>query len=195
MCITTLKKKLDSALSESIFFLHALSGCDTTSRSYSIGKVTVLTKYTALNKSATVFMSPSSSQQDIQQEGEDVMLMIYGCTTSPSLNAARTSKFPMKVTTSTQYASPEKLSPMSDSASFHSHRTYHQVQSWHGNDIASKVLGWKATPIGPIPIRMTQPAVPERLLKIIRCNCGGQCDTKTCNCRKDALQCTPTCGQ
>ena len=71
MCITTL------SLSESILFLHALSGCDTTSRPYGIGKVTVLTKYTTLNTSGTVFISPSSSQQDIQQAREDAMLEIY----------------------------------------------------------------------------------------------------------------------
>lgn len=195
VCINTLKKKLDPALSESLLFLHAFSGCDTTSRPYGIGKVTVLTKYTALNKSAAVFMSPSSSKQDIEQAGEDAMLEIYGCTTSLSLNAARVTKFLLKVATSTQYVSPEKLPPTNEAAAFHSHRTYHQVQRWLGNDIASDVWGWKTTPAGLVPIRMTQPAAPEQLLKVIRCNCGGQCDKKTCTCRKNGLQCTPACGQ
>ena len=141
------------------------------------------------------FMFIDISRYFIQQAGEDAMLEIYGCATSPSLNAARATKFLMQVATSTQYVSPEKLPPTSDAASFHSQRTYHQVQAWRGNNISSEVWGWKATPTGLAPIRMTQPAAPERLLKIIRCNCGGQCDKKTCTCRKNALQCTPACGQ
>lgn len=67
VCITTLKKNLDPALSEALLFLHAVSGCDTTSRSYGIGKVTVLTKYAALKKSTSVFLSPSSSKEDIEK--------------------------------------------------------------------------------------------------------------------------------
>ena len=43
-CISTLKKKLDPHLSKSTLFLHAVSGCDTTSRPYGIGKVGVLKK-------------------------------------------------------------------------------------------------------------------------------------------------------
>ena len=51
MCITTLKKKLDPALPQSIPILHTLSsGCESTSKPYGLGKVTVLTKYTALKK-------------------------------------------------------------------------------------------------------------------------------------------------
>ena len=98
----------------------------------------------------------------------------------------------MKVATSTQYVSPEKFPPTSDATSFHSHRTYHQVQAWRGSDIASEVWGWKATLIRLVPIIT---AAPERLLKIIQCNCGGQCDKQTCTCRNNTLQYTPACGK
>jgi hypothetical protein len=195
VCITTLKKNLDAALAEALLFLHALSGCDTTSRPYGIGKVTVLSKYAALKESISVFMSPSSLKEDIEKAGEEALLVIYGCTASLSLNSARVAKFMQKVATATQYVSPEKLPPTCDAAAFHSHRTYHQVQAWRGNDISPNDWGWKASSAGLVPIRMTQPAAPERLLKIMRCNCNGKCDNNRCTCRKNRLHCTTACGQ
>ncbi|KAK3753792.1 hypothetical protein QZH41_006474 [Actinostola sp. cb2023] len=100
VCITTLKKKLDPSLSEALLFLHAISGCDTTSRPHGIGKVTVLKKYAALKNSTYIFMSPSSSKEAIEKAGEKALLVIYGCPTSPNLNSARVKKFQVMVATS-----------------------------------------------------------------------------------------------
>ncbi|KAG0713878.1 hypothetical protein GWK47_015218 [Chionoecetes opilio] len=125
VCVTTLAKKLDPLLSGALLFLHAFSGCDTTSRPYGIGKVSVLKKYAELERCSSIFMSPSSSKAEIERAGEDALLIIYGCTTSLSLDSARVDKFQQKVGTATQYVSPEKLPPTSDAAIFHSHRAYH----------------------------------------------------------------------
>ena len=123
MCINTLKLGLTPSISSAILFLHAMSGCDTTSRLFGVGKVTVLAKHAALQKSADVFMLPTSSKKDIETAGEEALLVIYGCTSSVTLDAARVTKFLQKVATSTQYVSPEKLPPTSDAAAFHSYRT------------------------------------------------------------------------
>jgi len=195
VCITTLKKKLDPSLSEALLFLHAISGCDTTSRPHGIGKVTVLKKYAALKNSTYIFMSPSSSKEAIEKAGEKALLVIYGCPTSPNLNSARVKKFQVMVATSAGYVPPEKLPPTTEAASHHSHRTYHQVQAWRENDVSSELWGWLASSAGLVPVRMAQPAAPERLLTTIRCNCGGRCDNKKYTCRKNGLQCTPACGQ
>ena len=194
ICITELKKNLDPVLVESLLFLHAISGCDTTSRPYGIGKSTVLTKYNTLQHSATTFMSPLSSKQDIEKAGEEALLVKYGCTSSPNLNAARVVKFQLKVATSAGYVSPEKLPPTCDVAVFHSLRTYHQVQEWRGNSTNPVDWGWVKSGIGLVPIRMEKAAAPESLIKIIRCNCGGNCKKKTCTCRKNGINCTPACG-
>jgi hypothetical protein len=45
VCASTIKRRVDVKLSESLLFLHAVSGCDTTSRPHGIGKVGVLKKY------------------------------------------------------------------------------------------------------------------------------------------------------
>ena len=124
------------------------------------------------------------------------MLVIYGSTTtSANLNEARVAKFQLKVATSAGFVPPEKLPPTDNAAAYHSHRTYPQVQAWRGNDISPEEWGWKKSPYGLVPIRMTQPAAPERLISIIRCNCSGKCNRKTCTCCKNGLLCTPACGQ
>ena len=46
--IPVLQTSLDPTLSQSILFIHALSGCDTTSRPYGIGKLSAIAKHQAL---------------------------------------------------------------------------------------------------------------------------------------------------
>lgn len=69
VCITALSRRLDPLLTKHLLFLHAVSGCDTTSRPFGIGKVGILKKYAALENSASTFMSPTSSKSDIEKEG------------------------------------------------------------------------------------------------------------------------------
>ena len=194
VCITNLKRKLTPSQAESLLFLHAISGCDTTSRPHGVGKITVLKKFEQLKDSAAIFMSHTSSREDIARAGEKALLEIYGTPKSPNLNAARVEKFQVKVANSSVYVAPEKLPPTTNAASFHSYRTYHQVQAWRGKDLSSLDWGWLDSPNGLIPVRMDQPAAPEQLLKTIKCNCTGRCDTKRCTCRKNGLQCTLACG-
>ena len=155
----------------------------------------VLKKYAELEQCSSIFMSPSSSKGEIKRAGEDVLLVIYGCTTSLSLDSARVDKFMLKVSKATQYVSPEKLPPTSNAAIFHSYRAYHQVQTWRGKVLPAEEWGWTTSPSGLHPVKMSQPSAPDRLLKIMRCNCGGNCNTRTCTCRKKGLHCTPACGQ
>ena len=195
VCITTLSKRLDPLLTKNLLFLHAVSGCDTTSRPFGIGKVGVLKKYAALENSASTFMSPTSSKSDIEKEGERTLLIMYGCATASSLSSARFDRFQAKVASSAGYVPPEKLPPTVDAGRFHSLRTYHQVQTWRGNNLPPENWGWSASPSGLVPFKMSKEAAPEQLLRTIRCNCGGKCDRKSCTCLKNGLLCTTACGQ
>ena len=156
--------------------------------------MTVFAKYEALAQCASIFMLPTATKSAIVEAGDDALLVMYGCT-SPNLTAARVAKFQRSVATVAGYVAPEKLPPTQDAASFHHYRTYHQVQEWRGNTLAPDEWGWAVSVNGLVPVKMTQPAAPEKLLKIIRCNCSGNCEKKSCTCRKNALQCTPACGQ
>ncbi|CAB4035954.1 Hypothetical predicted protein [Paramuricea clavata] len=151
VCASNIKRRVDVKLSdsESLLFLHAVSGCDTTSRPHGIGKVGVLKKYAALAESAATFMASESSKVALETAGERALLIMYGS----------------------------------------------QVQLWKGNDLPPEEWGWARSSTGLVPVRMSEPAAPAQLLRNIRCNCGGRCDTRSCTCFKNGLQCTPACGQ
>ena len=106
--ITELRRGLDPVLIDSILFIHSISGCDTTSRPYGIGKATAIKYSSQLSLSATVFNSPESTKEDIRQAGEIAILALYGSPESLTLNKARVDKFLCKVANSIQYVSPEK---------------------------------------------------------------------------------------
>ncbi len=196
--ISVLKQSLTPELSQSLLFIHALSGCDTTSRPFGIGKQSALAKYQKLQNLATVFTMADRSHEEIEQAGNKALVVLYGCTQDWDLNFERASKFTEKVASSSRYLPPERLPPTSDAARFHSQRVYHQVQVWLGNDMEPTDWGWTKCTIHHKtilkPKRMEQAAAPASLLNIIKCNCGGMCNKNTCSCRKNGLQCTLACG-
>ena len=115
VCATTIKRRVDVQLSESLLFLHAISGCDTTSRPHGIGKVGLLKKYAALAESAATFMASESSKVALEKAGERALLIMYG-SQAHDLKTARLQKFQTKVATAAGYVPPEKLPPTSDAA-------------------------------------------------------------------------------
>ncbi|CAB4012765.1 Hypothetical predicted protein [Paramuricea clavata] len=168
VCASNIKRRVDVKLSdsESLLFLHAVSGCDTTSRPHGIGKVGVLKKYAALAESAATFMASESSKVALETAAERALLVMYGSQVD-DLKTARLQRFQTKVATcTTREASADiRRRPISQS------------------------------PCLSPDVRATEPAAPAQLLRNIRCNCGGRCDTRSCTCFKNGLQCTPACGQ
>ena len=77
----------------------------------------------------------------------------------------------------------------------HSLRTNLQVQMWYGNTPDPLKSGWEENAGNLQPVGSDRPAVPQRLMKIIFCDCKGGCREKSaCTCRKSGHRCTPSCG-
>ena len=53
--VTLLQGSLDQDLRNSLLFIHALSGCDTTSRPYGIGKISAMNTFADLQMPAKLF--------------------------------------------------------------------------------------------------------------------------------------------
>ena len=197
--ISILQQELDNNLCKSLLFIHAISGCDTTSRPYGIGKTSAMNKYHELQEHAKIFMMPSKTHKEIEQAGHHSLVALYGCLPGTELNFERAARFSSKVVTSSSHLPPEKLPPTMDAAKFHSYRVYHQIQVWLGNNLDPLKWGWnmQKTQRGEIlkPLRMEQAPAPTSLLNLIKCNCRGQCDRNTCTCRKHGLTCTLACRQ
>ena len=71
--IGILFSSLDPVLSESLLFIHTISGCDTTSRPYGIGKVSTMAKYKDLHESASVFITPDKGQESVEAAGNKAL--------------------------------------------------------------------------------------------------------------------------
>ena len=93
--IRTLQDHLESKLTASLLFLHAITGCDTTSRLYSIGKVMAMNKCHQLMDSASLFMKPNQSHDDVNKHGQAALKVLYN---SKPGNALTLKKQPGSVT-------------------------------------------------------------------------------------------------
>ena len=119
---------LESNLCRHLPFLHALLGCDTTSRLFGIGKAVGLKKTTQLYQHAEVFYYTNSLKEDVIKAGERALVEVYGGKGSDSLEALRHRRFCQKTAKSTTAVEVKSLPLTSSAAKFHSLRVYYQVQ-------------------------------------------------------------------
>ena len=180
-------------------FIHAISGCDTTCRMFGKGKPAAFQKILSeirLREHAMIFMNPNASQDEIVKSGEEVIASLYGGMIYEGLDLLRYRKFTRKVMQNTVFLQVHTLPPTSAAASYHSKRAYLQLQAWIGTTDHLNPLewGWENVDGKLFPIRTNVSPAPERLIKVIRCNCKLNCDTRKCSCRKLGLDCTVGCG-
>ncbi|XP_073240418.1 uncharacterized protein [Porites lutea] len=193
------KEQLGDDVCHDLLFLHAILGCDTTSRVHGIGKAAALKKYANslhFREQAKVFNSPSTVD-DIVVAGENALVSLYGGKPGEKLNGMRYQGYCEKLATNSSQIQPQNLPPTSAAARHHSLRVYLQVKQWKGENegMSLEDYGWKVTE-GQVPPRMTDlPAAPESRLQMIRCNCSSDCASARCTCRKHGLECSPACGQ
>lgn len=193
------KEQLGFNVCRDILFLHAISGCDTTSRPYGIGKAGALKKYVNsqhFREQAKVFDLPSSLD-DVVAAGEEALVSLYGGKPGEKLDTLRHQRYCEKLATKSSQIQPQNLPPTSAAAKYHSQRVYLQVKQWKGEDeeISVEDWGWKLSDDQVHPVMTDLPAAPESLLRMIRCNCSLDCASKRCSCRKHGLECSPACGQ
>ena len=196
--IKSVKQQLGPELCKNLLFLHAISGCDTTSQLYRIGKGNSLKKFRSnqkLREQAKIFNNELSSSAEISAAGEKALIIFYNGKPDDSLDSLRYKRFCEKVSTNKSHIHPQTLPPTSAAAKYHSFRVYYQIMKWKGiNDITPLKWGWKNIDDKLMPVTTDLSPAPEDLLKIIRCNCHGDCSTMRCTCKKHNIDCSPACG-
>lgn len=139
---------------QDILFLHAISGCDTTSAPFGIGKKKVIQTYKknpGLSEMLDIFKDPEAAPAQIADVGEKFLVKLYGGNIErDNLDELRYRIFTTVVAKpSCQLA---RLPPTRDAAKYHSFRTYQQVQTWMGSQGVYEKLpsawGWKITKRG-----------------------------------------------
>ena len=125
--------ELGGTMCRNMLFLHAISGCDATSRPYGIGKAAVLKKFpdsVHFQEQANVFDAAECSLEDVIQTGEKVLVELYGGKAEENLNKLRHRKYHDKVCTRGRQLEPQNLPPTSAAAKYHSLRVFLQVKQW-----------------------------------------------------------------
>ena len=115
-------------------FLHAILGCDTTSRPYGIGKPESLKKYgesVYFQDQAKVFDIPGSIQAEVATAVQNALVVLYGGKQGESLDSLRYRRYYEKVATRGQQIQPQNLPTASEAARYHSLSTGQTVAvSW-----------------------------------------------------------------
>ena len=186
-------------LRHTLLFLHAFTGCDTTSRPFGIGKAVAWKKMKTnpeMQALAATFLRDDSIDS-IQLAGEKMFVLLYNGNAGESLDELRYRLFCSKVAVGTTFVQVHTLPPTSAAARFHSFRVYFQVQEWLGGKLSVEPTqcGWRLQHDKFVPVTTDLPAAPGDLLQVIRCMCRNNCDTRRCSCRKHGLECTPSCGE
>ena len=95
-----------------MLFAHAILGCDTTSRVFSMGKGLAL-KHIRSDKhfitQAEVFLQENATLADISSAGEAELVCLYTGAVGDTLYTLRLLRFHQKVATSTRFVQPENL--------------------------------------------------------------------------------------
>lgn len=199
--VNTLKCLLGDQLCSHLLFIHAFTGCDTTSRIFGVGKKAFFNKFvkgdTDLESCAHAFTTPGQTNNVIEQYGNRTMAMIYGGKPTDTLKSLRHCILKKKVVSATSFVTPERLPPTSSATKFHSFRVYYQIMTWlrYENKIEATDWGWKVDKNQFKPIMSAKKHAPDNLLKVVHCNCTAGCRTERCTCRRYGLSCTDACAK
>ena len=194
------QSKLQPDILTNILFIHAFTGCDTTSGIKGIGKSSLMKKINQKNKElleyVSVFNDMNASKEQVTGAGEIIFLHLYGGKNVKSLNQLRFQRFSEKISSALTEVDASTLPPTKDSADYHSLRVFLQVCMWKncGTDLLPERWGWKMIDNEYVPVTMDNPPAPDYLLKIIKCNCQKDCSSRSCSCRKYQLPCNIACG-
>ena len=190
-----------------ILFLHAFTGCDTTSAFFSRGKLKfceLFAKSDDLHGFAEIFKKTHVAMDTLIDHGLRLALALYGapkdlCTKDePAIQLVQ--KYRAKSYTAAadlQKVDLARIIPTANALTEHIKRVYFQVQAWYGSQAQVETLnpvewGWEIVGGELSPVTMTQEAGPEEILSKISCSCQTDCGPR-CGCRRNGLECSLAC--
>ena len=151
-----------------LLFLHAATGCETTSAVYRKGKRVPFRKlkdHPALCAMVQVFNDEQASSDDVAAAGEAFLCVVYGRKTGDNLDAKRHQLYLRSIAKQKVCAKFDlaTLPLTSAAARQHSFMVYYQVQQWHGVELQVADWGWRLESgrLRPVPT-LREPA-PDNL--------------------------------
>jgi hypothetical protein len=201
--IRQLCQKAGDLVCRCILVIHAISGCDTTSALFGIGKRSAYRKLKSMPKIVElteILSNAKSLDKQVSAAGQQMVLCLYGASNGETLNALRHRLYMHFTVTRSTIVKPEKLPPTEHSCDLHVKRVHLQALQWEslsteGHD--AERFGWRLVNNQYTPIASTMAAAPDDLLKLVRCSCKNesrnQCATALCSCFNVSLRCVAAC--
>jgi hypothetical protein len=204
--VTSIRKLYDFfgySVAKQLLFIHAVSGCDTTSSMFGLGKATSYKRITRRGELASkiqVFGDLNASHSQVTEAGMPVLAILYGGTLTDSLDHLRYVQYLNLLATSSVRLRPERLPPTHNAAAYHLYRVHCQVAQW--KSLSTTVTdplkwGWFLQNDKFWPITTDLEAAPDELRRIVKCSCKAgtdrSCVAQTCSCKRHGLPCIPAC--
>ncbi|KAJ8871541.1 hypothetical protein PR048_027864 [Dryococelus australis] len=152
-----------------VLFVHVMSGCDSTSAPYRVGKVKSFKKieYSNIRKLVDPFNATGISQDE-------------AAAAEPLIVSLQTNCFICLFFPRLQQLQENKVFRCMYKCSYGEASLFLQV---------SGVVNGEHTPVPTLQV-----AAPEIIMKQISCNCISYCE-RPCSCRRAGLKCSPMCGR
>lgn len=132
-----------------MLFIHAILGCDTTSRLHGIGKGAALKKFVSCHyfQEQAKFVNVNSTKEAIATAtaGENALVCLYNGKPGDRLDNLRYRRCCEKLASNSSHIQPQNLPPTSAAAKYHCFRVYHQIRQWKGDELPVDEWGWKKT--------------------------------------------------
>ena len=186
---------------------HVISGCDTVSSMYGIGKGKVITTLKTGNHSLSKL--GSLEEGDLRQASQQCVAFAAACYGFPhetNMSALRYKVWTKKMGNHNRTKAPELRSLPPTTEAFHQHvlRAHLQAAIWRNAlceppDLNPEDFGWVMDSNGklePVPLPANVPLVPESVKKIIKCGCSSlePCSTARCSCTSAGISCSTFCA-
>lgn len=179
---------------------HAMSGCDTTSSFYGLGKSKCYKTMESDEKfidAFTLLGEHESISSTVAEVLEEYVCKLYGFKEEVSINEVRYKMF----TSKKKIPDPQKLPPTLDALLLHLSRVNYQVYEWkRALDTTYCLLnpyenGWAMKDNLMVIKWINNLPAPQSILEFVSCSCKkNECSSGTCKCFSVNLQCTSSCN-
>ena len=187
-----------------ILFIHAWSGCDTTSATFGHGKLhlmKMLKESPEVQTCAKKISEHESSAKEVGEAGHQLFCILYGGTKQDTLTSLQYARY-MTMMAKSKRVEPHRLPPTEHAAYYHSLRVHLQVVNWinlTNDNLEIRKWGWTMENGSLCPIMTDLDAAPPKVLHFIRCKCKSTgrnpCGSNQCSCRKFGFKCSMACEE
>ena len=129
-CVRQYKQLLGPDVCDHILFIHAIFGCDVTSRLFGLGKGLAVKRIKSdfqFCQQDKVFNQIGQAKEDIIVAGERALVLLYGGAKEEGLDVLRYRRFCDKISKGTSHVEPRTLPPTSAAAMYHILQVYYHM--------------------------------------------------------------------